>query len=662
MKILISIPRHSSTSAVSDFKLTKADIRDLEASPEQVAQELYLADLVSILKLCSTKYYNTGTSPLSDRAFDALKDELMARKPNHPFLKQVGAPVTKVTTSGSRKVKLPYPLFSLDKVKGDNGSLEKWLSRNKGPYVVSDKEDGNSLEIVYDQGSIGVYSRGDGIWGQDLSHLVPHLRIPRKVPYKKLVVRAETIIAISTFNKQFGEKYKNARNLVAGAVNKRTIHEAIPYASVIAYEIIEPRIKPSEALGLLKSWGFEVVPHKVYRTIDGVMLSKLLTYRRQKSKYEIDGLVIEQDSINKRPSPGDNPSYAVAFKENYSTTTTVLGVDWEESQYGVLKPVVRVKPLVLDGVTVKNVTGHNAWFIENGFRSGERNKLVKPIGKGAVVEITRSGGVIPHIVQVLSGARAPDLPKVPYTYNKSGIDIVLETDSNLVRDKQIASFFSTLGVDFIKLGIVQKITSSGLNTVPKILRASVEDFKRIPGFQERLAQKLWTSIKEKTREVPLDLLMSASGVFGFGLGARKFKPIVDKYPDLLDWNKSTQQIIDLVSDLQGFQETTARKFALGLPKFQKWLRIVSIKPILPTRINPTGSKLKGQVVVFTGVRNQDLEKTIILQGGALGTTVNAKTTILIVKDPSSTSSKATRARSLGIPIMTIASFRTKFRI
>lgn len=647
----------TSTSAV--VKLTAKDVRYIEANPEQIASELYLKDLVGILKLCSDKYYNTGTSPLTDKAFDALKDELSFRNPNHPFLKKIGA----APSTGSRKVPLPYKLFSLDKVKADNGTLEKWLNSHKGPYVVSDKEDGNSLEIVYDKSEVKIFSRGDGTYGQDISHLIPHLPIPRKLESsKKVAIRAELILPVASFNSKFSAAYKNPRNLIAGAVNKKIIHEAVPFAKVVAYEIIEPRMKPSDALHQLKIWGFEVVPYKRYHSLTGAFLSKLLIQRRSKSKYEIDGIVIEQDQVNKRPTSVENPSYVVAFKENYSTTTTVVGVEWEESQYGTLKPIIVIKPLVLDGVTINKVTGHNAFFIENGYRSKEKDKPIRPINKGAIVEITRSGGVIPHIVQVLKGASRPALPDVDYKKNKSGVDLKLRKNTDLVNEKLITSFFSILGVEFIKLGIVQKLAAAGFDSLPKILKATVLDFSKIPSFQSRMSQKLWDSIHNKIINVELHLLMYASGVFGEGLGSRKLKVIVNAFPNICDWNKPKSEVIRLVSALPGFQVASAQKFAVGLPKFQKWLKTVPVSYALPQRIKTTGKKLLGQVVVFTGFRDSDLEKTIILQSGSIGTGVNSKATILLVKEAGSSSSKALKAKEMGIDIMSKEKFMSKFKL
>ena len=658
MKITIPL----SMTSMSAVKLDKRDVARIEKDPAGLAAQLYLADLVNILKQSSDRYYNDGTSLLSDKAFDALKDELQTRNPSHPFLNQIGAPVSK----GSRKVPLPYALFSLDKVKAD--TLDKWSASKKGPYVVSDKEDGNSLEIVYKSGGVNIYTRGDGVKGQDVTFLAPHLSIPKSIPSgKTLAVRAEAVMANAAFKKYFTGTYRNPRNLVAGAMNKRSVHESIPHIHVIAYEIIEPRMKPSVALATLKKYGFNVVPYKVYNTISVSMLSKLLATRKSRSKYDIDGLVIEQDQMNRRPSAGNNPGYAVAFKEadeNQMHDTKVIEVQWEASKLGALKPVLHIQPVELPGNTINYVTGHNAFFIEHGYRSKDKDKGMptRPIGPGSIVKIIRSGDVIPHVVEVVKGSTKPQMPKEAYKYGRTGIDIYQTVTSDLTREKMITSFFTTVGVEYLKLNTVQKLVQNGFDSIPKILRAKADDFLVIPGFKDTLANKLYAAIQAKTREVELHTLMDASGVFGAGLGEKRMKPLIEAYPSILSWTKLTpSQIEERVKSVRGFN-ATAKQFALGFPKFIKWLALTRIKPILPTKIRKLGTALQGQTVVFTGIRVPELETSIVAQGGVVGSGVNSNTTILIVKDHSSGSSKLVKAKSLGIRIMTVESFRSKYKL
>ena len=69
---------------------------------------------------------------------------------------------------------------SLSKIKPDTGFLEPWLTKFKGPYVISDKLDGVSAQI-YNDPKLGIkmYTRGEmtdeGNIGQDITDLLKYI-------------------------------------------------------------------------------------------------------------------------------------------------------------------------------------------------------------------------------------------------------------------------------------------------------------------------------------------------------------------------------------------------------------------------------------------------------------------------------------------------------
>jgi NAD-dependent DNA ligase len=68
------------------------------------------------------------------------------------------------------------------------------------------------------------------------------------------------------------------------------------------------------------------------------------------------------------------------------------------------------------------------------------------------------------------------------------------------------------------------------------------------------------------------------------------------------------------------------------------------------------------VGVFTGIRNADMEKKIIDNGGIIGSSISGKTTIVIAKDPNANTSKLNGAREQGIEIVNITDFEKKYLI
>ena len=157
--------------------------------------------------------------------------------------------------------------------------------------------------------------------------------------------------------------------------------------------------------------------------------------------------------------------------------------------------------------------------------------------------------------------------------------------------------------------------------------------------------------------------MDASGVFGRSMGTRRAAMVLKAMPNILSSILSTKELQAKIMRIPGFQLITAKQFALGIPKFRVWLkRHPMITYIKPKAVKPTSSKLSGQTVVFTGFRDSTLEGLIAKHGGTLGTSVNSKTTVLLVKDPNSGSGKLQAARAAGVKIMTAQQFISKFNL
>ena len=117
----------------------------------------------------------------------------------------------------------------------------------------------------------------------------------------------------------------------------------------------------------------------------------------------------------------------------------------------------------------------------------------------------------------------------------------------------------------------------------------------------------------------------------------------------------------------GFEKTpqfrsmnkTAQSFIKGLRPFYDFVAQNKLK-VLPmsTPIKAIGDKYAGMKVCFTGIRDKELEDSILSQGGEIVNSVSKKTTHLVVGDIHSTSSKTAKAKSLNIPIYTVDQFMT----
>lgn len=608
---------------------------------------------------------------MDDETFDQFVDELKRMRPKSKFLKQVGA---KVVTGKGRppKAKLKHFMGSLDKVKPEDA--DPWLKKNKGPYVVSNKEDGVSIQINYVPGMpTKAFTRGDGEVGQDISHLLPHMDVPQTLK-EPLDVRGEIIMPESVFKKKWStdalgkkEGFENARNLVSGLVNRKDVHAAIKDVHVVVYSVLSPRGVPSAQLKKLAKLKFNVVPHKVYKSLTAAKLAEILTIRKKKTKRAIDGLVVEQDKAVALRD-GVNPDHARAFKMASADDIVIVPVKavvWEESRHGKLIPRIEIDPIRLSGVTVTFATGHNAYFIEHGFRYKDRKKglPVRPIGPGAKIKITRSGDVIPHVISVEKAAAKPSMPtEYDYSYDKTKVNIIINKKSELSKVKRITHFFSKLKVEGMKQGVIQKMYDDGLDSILKIVKAKKDRFLQIDGIQEKSAAKYRANIDAVLKAVPLPALMEASGMFGSGMGERRFKPLVKKYPDLMTKARSEKALHAIAMKTEGFSDVLSAQFAKNFVKFQAFYKKLGVKAEVPKAVKVKGAAFKGQVVAFTGVRDAQASEAIEAQGGRIATGVSSKTTILVTKEKNSTSDKAMKAKALGIKVISHAELRAQLKL
>lgn len=641
---------------------TISDIEKIKKDPKKYASNTPINILENILRKLSYLYYNTDECPVTDKNFDTMKEILEQRDPDNSFLKQIGSPVSK------DKVKLPYPMGSLDKIKPEMNNLDSWKKKFRGPYELSDKLDGVSALLHKKNGVIKLYTRGDGTYGQDITHLIGYV-IHEDVHFNDIpdgvAVRGELIMTRKNFEQaqKISNKLKNARNTVSGVVNSKTLDlNIVNLVDLVLYNVIFPRYKQSSQYKYLDDWGFHVVPHRTEKDVSYEMLEKYLIERRQDSIYDIDGIVVMDNSKSHEIIAG-NPDYGFAFKtilKDQCAEATVIKVKWNISMDGYLKPKIKIDPIDLVGVTIQYATAHNAKFIFDNV-----------IGPGAVVKLIRSGDVIPKIMKVIKPATSgkPQMPTVPYKWNDTEVDIIAKdiygAQQDTVTVKKIVFFFKTLDIKYIDEGIVSKLVDAKYDNVIKIIGADEKKITQLIG--EKLTEKIYKSILDALANTQLYLLMSASHLFGRGLGSKKIKIVTDTYPNIMNENWDVDVMYEKVSKLEGFQEITTTKFVKGFEKFQKFFKdlnkVVDIEYLKKPNIKkkPLNEKFKDQIFVMTGFRDKEMKDYIESCGGSVKESVSKNTTMVIVAvSTGEESSKIKKAKELGVKIITNDEFTKKY--
>lgn len=655
---LSNITRTISKNGLKNHRKTLKKNKDLkiikDKHPEQTLIKQFKREGVSLLKtlteqqledmitLSNNAYYCDNQPIMTDNEYDILREYTLRMYPKN-VTAQKGHMSCEIVKN---KVTLPYEMWSMDKIKPDTNALYKWKLTYTGSYVLSSKLDGVSALYSTEGKEPKLYTRGNGTVGQDVSHMIPYLKLP-KIP--GIVLRGEFIISKYKFKEKYLKDFSNPRNFVAGIVNqKKIVPEKIRDLDFVAYEVIKPVLKPSEQMIFIDELDDNIqrVKYLVSDTVTNEMLSELLVSWRDEYEYEIDGIICMNNDIYPRKS--GNPEHAFAFKMvlgDQVAEAKVIDVIWTASKDGYLKPRVQVEPVVLGGVKIEYATGFNAKFIVDNV-----------IGVGALIKLVRSGDVIPHIVSVIEPSSRPLMPEVEYKWNETKVDIIVEDTSQdeTIKEKVITGFFKGIGVEGLSSGNIRRIILAGYDTVPKILSMTKEELLSVEGFKERMATKIKNGIERQIEQSSLPELMNATNIFGRGFGVKRIRTILEEYPDILVSDESHENKIEKVTNINGMAKKTAVKFVDNIQEFVKWAKDSKLEDtlIFKGKTNNTVHELTGKKYVMTGFRDKELNSRLDAIGAIQTSSVSKNTFIVLVKDKGETTGKVEEAIKLGITIMT----------
>jgi NAD-dependent DNA ligase len=463
-------------------------------------------------------------------------------------------------------------------------------------------------------------------------------------------VRGELVIAKRDWNGLLAvadRDYANARNMVAGFMNSTTGQpELYKYFKFVAFEMFSASmLSKATQLDMLRHYKFTVpvtyAQNYLYTYAD---VESMIGQMIAGSEFEIDGVVVDVNDTMYRhfaATESDlNPTYAVKIKLiNASVETGVIGIDWNISKDGFLKPVVLIEPVVLSGATISRVTGYNAKFImDNG------------IGIGAVVGIIRSGEVIPKIVSVTTSAEVI-LP--PGKWNATNVDLIsTSVDGEAEQTAKIMQyFFAKMEIAFIGEGAVAKLIDGNFTDLlsiiknPDILESVIGENGRKAAFMMKATMKSTTPQR----------LFAALGLFGRGLGERKLKVVFDRYT--VDQVLSGRISVEQYCELPGYEAKSAGLLISNAAAASDvYNEIKSKVKFMKEEIVTLGvGALSGQILAATGVRLlPELIERVQQAGGSYADAYSKSTTILVAKDPKSTSGKAQKARDAGIKVISLA--------
>ncbi|HVT35926.1 MAG TPA: BRCT domain-containing protein, partial [Nevskiaceae bacterium] len=570
-----------------------------------------------------------------------------AREPNHPFL-QVPEPEPE-DAFGGEQFRHTVPMLSIAKSytqkevdafinRVATAAAELGIPRADVRIAVTPKIDGNSIMDYGDK----LVTRGKNGTGYVVTSLLD----------KGVVViggerggPCELAVSLKYFDEVLSGDFDHPRNMVAGLAGSDDLSEAHKQA--------------------LEAGAIHLVP---YRTLDAreLTLDELsanwatVADEVQGVDYLCDGAVASVSSERLRSYMGmtsDSHRWNLAIKRNDEFgTTTVIAVDVTPGRTGKLVPRLQLAPLRLSGCTITYVTAHTASRVTD-----------MKLGPGAVLQIVRSGGVIPKLHKLETPSTVEvDFSKCPSCGTATetrGAHLFcpnsLTCGPQAIRN--LGHFFKTISVcKGFGPSVVEKLTAAGKATVRQVYDMSVEDFVAA-GISAGVAKNLVAELT-RSRQVPIEdaIFLGAHGCPDLGRGdSRK----VLRHVPIAQLRTLT---VERLQGIRGFGEKTSASIVRELGK-----RLDLIESMLALGFNleatplegsqaAGGSPIAGKTVVFTGTMTSgsrdDMEAEARKLGASVGGSVTGKTNFLVCGEKVG-AAKSDKALKLGVKVITEAEYR-----
>ena len=632
--------------------LARADVRLSTLTEEQinmlVNRELEIdslsdEQLVEFLMVANATY-RAGTPIISDAEYElTYLAELRGRHPRHPYL----ISVEPESVFEGKTVELPAQMLSTEK-KYSKLDVEKWLKvvEKEGEDVgltpalirirATPKLDGFA---AYDDGE-RLYTRGDGRRGTDITRVFERgLRVGGNG--RRGLGAGEIVVRKSYFEEHLAASFDNARNFQASIIREKGLDPLAEKAITDGAAVFYPFASLPSWEGNVNEFRskFDEVVSEAWRSVD----------------YDVDGIVFEVVNNDIRNSLGSTPHHhrwQIAYKANLEAAKVkVLDVRPQTSRSGRVNPVAELEPTRLSGATIRNATAHHYKMVRE-----------KGIGPGALIELIRSGSVIPKIERVLHPVEA----KIPETCPSCGDKLVWEKDYLMCPntsdcpaqiENTLEHFFKTIrNIDGFGSETIKKLYDNGIRSVSEIYILESNALVNM-GFGPKVSLNLIDQLG-RSRAEPLEdwRFLAAFGVYRMGLVMCERLLQRFRLESVFDLTKEE------LKSVEGFAEVTAEAVIKGLRRINARFRHlyhmgfnIQRTPLITEGLISQNSPIAGKLVVFTGAMKSgsrdDMKRQAKALGARIGSTVTRKTNLLIVGENVGTV-KMNEAKALGVRIIT----------
>lgn len=639
------------------------DIEEVQQNNEKL---LRVKELETLIKKYQDSYYN-GEAEISDAEFDSLWDELKLLDPENSILHKVGA-----DSGNFNKVNHIMPMGSQEKAANPE-QFYSWAKKHiYDSYLVEYKLDGASLELQYKNGKLQcAVTRGDGVIGDDITTNAKKMNGVMIAITKHGVpvdftggIRGEVIMTHDVHKNYFADK-ANCRNAANGLM-KRKDGSGSEYLKLIVYDALateglSPFSNEQEKIQWLKDCGFNTVEVKICNTPEAVVeyRSSVMDIRKNLD-FDIDGLVIKENVIDKEDAKRTRPDKQIAFKFSLEEAISVLReVEWSING-GTYTPVAIFDEVELNGTTVQRASLANPDTMKNlGIKIGSK------------VVVVKRGEIIPKIESVLHDETCKESEIViPSNCETCGTSLVNEGTRLYCPNKNCSKRVLHQLLKWVQVVDIRDLGETLVNSLfEKKVIQSISDIYKLnvetltPFFlnEESIAaekkslgaEKVIKSI-ENHKNISLEAFVAGFDIEG--IGETTVEKLVAAGFNSLE--KLLNASVDEIATVYGFAEIMAKTFVYGLKENAEEMKNLSSTYV--NIIKKEAGALSGKSFCFTGelvtMKRADAENLVKNAGGSCKSSVTKDLSYLVTNDTSSGSSKNVKAAKLGIPIISEKEF------
>jgi hypothetical protein len=279
------------------------------------------------------------------------------------------------------------------------------------------------------------------------------------------------------------------------------------------------------------------------------------------------------------------------------------------------------------------------------------------VGPGAVVILRKGGDVIPVLDKVEVPAQVVFPPAGTWEWEgpaDTAIHIRQTKADTTTASAQLMRVATKLGWDGVGPSQMDKVVEAGYTSIPQLRAVSLADFQKLLGavkgakFHALVQGEGWKSADETD-------LYVASPVTKTGIGQTRLKVLLEVEPDMtkwLNWSKpapkgwSPESLKEFLENWRIYVEFRRKEW--NFIPFPATGIVGPTGPVAPAPSAPTVAK-KG-TVVFSGVRNTDIEEKLAAKGYKTVDTVKADCKAVLIADSkdvaSYTSGKTEKAKKI----------------